>query len=273
MGILMKGIILYSCVVSGLILAVSGILILLFSFNSYPMFLWLFIPWLCGCFGLVGLLASLKGYQSRLEAKTSMAALMLGIVGAVIFSVMLHTYGLPYLSGLIATSSTKTYVILMIFFPVIPILAGSLCIVRTSLWLSVGQQPEGRLPKKLVIALTAPVCLVLMRIAIQEGIIYWYGYDLADKAKRSAEQISQGNEYCLIRSRGPSSFEELNARKLISDALDRRFGSGSFTNSERQPHFGILVEGQPYWWSFREGRFVIFFRHLSGPSGFVCADS
>jgi len=104
----------------------------------------------------------------------------------------------------------------------------------------------------------APALFLTLWTVSRELVVAWYGSGLEERAKEQAENIADEKEYCLIASRGATSFEELDKREIIIDAFDKHFGHDSFVLgfSMRNPHFGIKVDDIPYYWSFGEDRFV-----------------
>ena len=115
----------------------------------------------------------------------------------------------------------------------------------------------------LILSAAIPVLIVASWYLFREVAIIWFGYSLAGEAFDSAESIARGNDYCLIESGGAAEFSQLNAREIIGNAFSQSYGLGAALNWGKKPHFGIDVDGQSYFWSLKEHKFVF----LSGYAG------
>jgi len=263
-----------SCMVSGILLFTFGYFGLLLSFSAYPTTLWVLALWLLGVCGFIGLYRTnevvRRGAES--EIKTTLMLLFLGMIGATVFTAVLYPIVFRIAFQFTNSSISIPFAILILIFPILPMVGGTLCIRHLRIALrSTGNEKRERKFSRLALAtLLIPVVLVLARITLQESVILYYGHDLAEKADKSAEQLSAGRPYCLIRSGTAKSFDDLNPRSIIINALNQRFGLHALRNWGKQPHFGIDIEGRPYWWSFREGRFVELPTYAGSHSRYIC---
>lgn len=55
-----------------------------------------------------------------------------------------------------------------------------------------------------------------------------------------------------------TSLDQLNVDRMIEKAVQDRIPKFSFDGRQRDPHFRVYVNGDTYWWSFRERNLNLF---------------
>jgi hypothetical protein len=237
--------------VSLLVIVISGIWILAASFGSYPQGVLYLFPWFAGACGVVGLFRARADVadKSAWELRTDVVLLVLGVIGAL-------TSAALYVEWL-GTDAMAAGLILITIFPVLPVGVATVEIKRLVTRWPTNPLPEPeRLRRFLMMLIIAPLMIGTVRILAQEAAMAWYGRDFITAAHASAEKLSKGRPYCVMDYDGARSFEELDKRRILRDAVEKRvayLAGSSFTGS---PHFGIRVSGKDYWWSFRKRKFL-----------------
>lgn len=89
----------------------------------------------------------------------------------------------------------------------------------------------------------------------------WYGRDLAERALVAAEQAAAGQAWCVIDFQGAGTFVALDERRILLQAFQNKFGQRSLVV---HPHFGIKINEEVLWWSFRQGRFLPLYNFTTG---------
>ncbi|MEX2470016.1 MAG: hypothetical protein WD396_09690 [Pseudohongiellaceae bacterium] len=246
----------FSVGLSLLVSVVAGFGLFILSFNAYPLSALILLPALLGLLGTIGLYLAWSGEQQPKSARrlhTEIALLVAGELGALALLAMYYGW---FLAGI-----QQTGLFITVLYLALPImLLGAGLIVRAALALR--QRPacgwQAWQPAGLV--LVACVGLLLLRIGGQEAVMAWYGRGLVSAAYASAEEIAGDSSYCVIDRDGARSFEELDRRRLLLEAVEKRLGFTGMNQPPVSAHFGIAVDGRAYWWSFRQRQFLPFSR-------------
>jgi hypothetical protein len=237
-----KLLIVASTCISLLVLFVTGALLLSWSINTYPSGTVALLPWAFGVAGVAGLLRSWPEPESKsaLRLRTDAALLSLGVAGACVFcAVSFLTFGIS------ASGATLAAMVLP------PLVVAGLELRKSlALMHSRPLQERGKLRDFWAVLLVGSLAVVALRVLAQEAVMAWYGYNLVPAAYASAEKIAAGKTYCVIDQAGAETFETLDKRRILLAAVQKSHGFHGMNYPGKDPHFGIAVDDQLYWWSF-----------------------
>ena len=245
MRVLLRVLILASCGTSCLLLYFSLGFGVAYSIGSHMIAAAFLFPWTLGVFGVVGLLRCWPdaATKSELRLRQDVALLSLGIAGAVIFAALM-----------IFVLRFRSLAVIALFC-VTPITVASFEIRKALVAMRDKPLLNAVKMRNFYTALILLcVGLVSGRILSEELVLLWYGYDLVPAAYSAAAKISEGKPYCVRAPNGAGTFAELDKRTILLDAIKKRLGVIG-REAGRDPHFGIVVVGQVYWWSFRQKEF------------------
>lgn len=238
-----------AAIISSLFVLYFGFgLALSFSVNAYPAGSLLLLPWASGVCGVLGLLCALQERmeKSALGLRAGIALLCIGIPGALVFAAIVFM-----VIGGIAPGAL-TGLLLYGTIALLPVALALIEIYQSRPLLRAKPLVERAALRRLwIIALGGVFGLVAARVVAQEAVMAWYGRDLVAAAHASADRIANGRPYCVVARNGAMRFEELDKREILLAAAEKRAGFQGFNPTPKDPHFGITVDGNVYWWSFR----------------------
>ncbi len=228
-------------------------MILRFGFHSYPHGILALFPWFLGACGILGLIRSLSeaAEKSALRVRTDIILLVLGLVGAIIATIYWYA-----VMGLSSKSESPFVWLSVAVIQLFPIAVATNEIRRlAAYWRTKPLENPSDLRRFLLVLLVVPIGFGAARILVQEGVMIWYGREFVSAAYAAADKRSKGQRFCVIDYGGADSFEELDKREILLQAFKKRMGQ-PWQSRRSSPHFGITVDGEIYWWSFRKRAFL-----------------
>jgi hypothetical protein len=213
-------------------------------------------PLFFGVFGVLGLDYARADHAkwSPLRVRANVILLSFGVVGALLFLLLLiRWFGFP------SHFDNPRLLVLFALFPGLPICAAAVEIrALIPHWRARHVTTSSELRNLIIVLIATPFLAGSARVIAQEAVMLWYGHDLRRAALESAAEIANGQAYCVMDHDGGSDLGKLNTRKILRRALDQALTIQGMSGSSNNPHFGIAIGFDNYWWSIRQHKFLLY---------------
>lgn len=235
---------------------ITGTLLLIGTVDSYALAAALLLPWSFGVFGVAGLIRSWPdaATKSAVSLRRDVILLSLGIIGALIvgagwFAMVLNSGGVA--ASVVNLIFNFIFVAAFVLIPIGLAING----IYKSVTLLREKKPAGEAPMLNFYLTLVLIWLsaVAIRIIAEEAVVWWYGRNLVAATYEAAEKVARGRPYCVIGFGAMDIFEEMDKRELVYSAMSKRM---SKRNGTTAPHFGIAINDDVYWWSFKRREFL-----------------
>jgi hypothetical protein len=260
---------LITCCFIAALLYFTALMIFAFTTRIYPFGALWYVPWSFGLCGLFGLISDLRNPESKksLWHKTDIVLLALCLVGELCF-LLIYVLFVVVNDADLLDLATGLYAIVLVCCLLLPTVFAIKGVQRARAALQSQQAMNRQQYRKMLLLIVCLVCAApASQVLTYEVAILWYGRNLATAVNASAHDIAGDAPYCFRDRHGTGAIEALNTRQLLLDAIDKRFGFHGMNYVGTDPHFGIQVNGEEYWWSFKSRQFHAFpgkggnFRH------------